>query len=330
MVFKERTAMKRIFICYSHKDEKCKDELVKHLKVLVSPEELDIWQDRRIAAGAVWYKEIQAALNSADAAILLISADFLTSPFILEKEIPPLFRRRAEQKMHIYPLIAQDCPWQEIDWLAPIQARPKDGKPLDKFKKPERNTVLSAFAREIKCLLQPAARTGTSPVKVDKPVEKNAVKVSIEKLPVTGKDVFGREKEVEILERAWAGAHTHIVWLTAWGGVGKTALVNHWLNLLAEKDYGGAARVYAWSFYSQGAAEGKQASADEFFQETLAWFNDSDPKAGYRSIRPAAWWSSSAGKRPCSSSTASSPCNTRPGRAAALPAASKTPASRCC
>ncbi|MCP5102541.1 MAG: tetratricopeptide repeat protein, partial [bacterium] len=35
-----------------------------------------------------------------------------------------------------------------------------------------------------------------------------------------------------------------------------------------------------WSFYSQGAEEGKQASADEFFQEALQWFGDADPKAG--------------------------------------------------
>jgi len=55
----------------------------------------------------------------------------------------------------------------------------------------------------------------------------------------------------------------------AWGGVGKTSLVNRWLNHMENDNYRGAKRVYAWSFYSQGAEEGKQASADEFLQETL-------------------------------------------------------------
>jgi tetratricopeptide (TPR) repeat protein len=104
--------------------------------------------------------------------------------------------------------------------------------------------------------------------------------ISISKLPTTGKDLFGREKELEILNKAWSDPHIHVVTLVAWGGVGKTALVNHWLNIMERQDYCGAQRVYGWSFYSQGAEEGKQASADEFMQTTLAWFGDQDPTAG--------------------------------------------------
>ncbi len=66
----------------------------------------------------------------------------------------------------------------------------------------------------------------------------------------------------------------------AWGGVGKTALVNAWLNRLARTNYNDAERVYGWSFYSQGAAEGRQVSADPFIAAALAWFGDPDPSAG--------------------------------------------------
>ncbi|MCP5104339.1 MAG: TIR domain-containing protein, partial [bacterium] len=104
--------------------------------------------------------------------------------------------------------------------------------------------------------------------------------ISTYKLPTTGERLFGRDPELRILEKAWGDKYTHIVTLVAWGGVGKTALVNRWLNQMAQKDYGGAQKVYGWSFYSQGAAEGKQASADEFFQEALQWFGDADPTAG--------------------------------------------------
>jgi hypothetical protein len=106
------------------------------------------------------------------------------------------------------------------------------------------------------------------------------VKVSLSRLPVTGERLFGREEELKQLDEAWVDAQTRIVVLVAWGGVGKTALVNYWLNRVQADDYGGARRAYGWSFYSQGAAEGKQASADEFFQETLAWFGDAQPGAG--------------------------------------------------
>jgi len=45
-------------------------------------------------------------------------------------------------------------------------------------------------------------------------------------------------------------------------------------------NYRGAERVYGWSFYSQGAAEGKQVSADPFIASALEWFGDPDPTRG--------------------------------------------------
>lgn len=46
-----------VFISYSHKDEEWKDRLVTHLSVLERAGLLDVWDDRRIEAGADWYAE---------------------------------------------------------------------------------------------------------------------------------------------------------------------------------------------------------------------------------------------------------------------------------
>ncbi len=105
-------------------------------------------------------------------------------------------------------------------------------------------------------------------------------RISLAKLPSTHPDLFGRERELGWLDEAWAGSGTNIVEFVAWGGVGKTALVNKWLAAMAQEGYRGAERVFGWSFYSQGAAEGKQASADPFIAAALAWFGDPDPNAG--------------------------------------------------
>jgi hypothetical protein len=104
--------------------------------------------------------------------------------------------------------------------------------------------------------------------------------ISLSWMPVTDAAVFGRERETAMLDEAWNTGQTNVVTLIAWGGVRKTALVNHWLNGMTTEGFRGAEKVYAWSFYSQGAAEGKQASADEFMQQTLRWFGDADPTAG--------------------------------------------------
>jgi len=99
-----------VFISYSHKDEAWKDRLVPHLRVLQPEELLDTWDDRRIGAGANWYEAIQQAIERASVAILLISADFLTSKFILEQEVPRLLERRQTEGLHIVPVIVRPCP----------------------------------------------------------------------------------------------------------------------------------------------------------------------------------------------------------------------------
>jgi len=130
----------------------------------------------------------------------------------------------------------------------------------------------NAAAAFVVCFLKSGP---VEPLKVAPPVKK----ISLAKLPSTSPDLFGREQELEMLDAAWDELQTNVVSLVAWGGVGKTALVNKWLLQMGEEGYRGAERVFGWSFYSQGA-EGKQASADQFIAAALEWFGDPDPTKG--------------------------------------------------
>ena len=47
------------------------------------------------------------------------------------------------------------------------------------------------------------------------------------------------------LDEAWDSATTTVVSLVAWGGVGKSALVNRWLEGLKKQGWGGAERVFS-------------------------------------------------------------------------------------
>jgi hypothetical protein len=88
--------------------------------------------------------------------------------------------------------------------------------------------------------------------------------VSIARLPQTTTRLFGRDADLAWLEACWA-ERAHVATIVAWGGVGKSALVNAWLARLRDGGWGGAARVYRWSFYSQGTD--RQTSADAFIEE---------------------------------------------------------------
>jgi tetratricopeptide (TPR) repeat protein len=265
-----------VFISYSHKDEGWKDRLVTHLGVLHHQGALDLWDDRRIGAGEDWYPEIQEAMDAASVAVLLVTANFLTSRFILGEEVPRLLERREKEGLRIFPVIVKPCAWDEVQWLARMQARPKDGRPLSAGNEHQVDADLTTIAKEIKAIIGRALR-GTTPAGYP-PI--GPEKVSLAKLPSTHPDLFGREKELAMLDAAWEEPHTHILSLVAWGGVGKTALVNKWLLGMGKDSYRGAERVLGWSFYSQGAAEGRQASADLFIASSLEWFGDPDPEKG--------------------------------------------------
>ncbi len=138
-----------VFISYSHKDEEWKDRLVQHLCVLGDESGFDVWDDRRIRAGKDWKAEIERAILSADVAVLLVSVDFLTSPFIKGEEIPPLLRLREQRRLTILPVIVSDCPWRRVGWLRAIQARPRDGAPLEGMLKASWSAALARIAEEI-------------------------------------------------------------------------------------------------------------------------------------------------------------------------------------
>src|ERR1700730_565530 len=104
-------------------------------------------------------------------------------------------------------------------------------------------------------------------------------KISVARLPVTGKDVFGREEDIAFLDAAWANPEVNVVTIVAWAGVGKSTLLNHWLRRMAAEHYRSAELVLGWSFYRQGT-NGGPSSADEFLDAALTWFGDPDPRIG--------------------------------------------------
>jgi hypothetical protein len=117
-------------------------------------------------------------------------------------------------------------------------------------------------------------------------------KISVARLPVTGSDVFGREEDIAFLNDAWTNQDVNVVTIVAWGGVGKSTIVNHWLRRMAADHYRSAELIFGWSFYRQGIS-GDTSSADEFLDATLAWFRDPDPRSERPGRRAKGWQSSS-------------------------------------
>lgn len=73
-------------------------------------------------------------------AILLVSADYLTSAWITREELPALLKQEAERGLRIVPLIVRPSLWKRTP-LAYYQLLPRDGKALSLLSESQQDQV---------------------------------------------------------------------------------------------------------------------------------------------------------------------------------------------
>lgn len=131
-----------VFVSYSHKDAAWLEELRPHLKALARKRKLELgfWDDTMIEPGTVWRDKLDAALNSARGAILLVSKYFLDSDFILDHELPQL-RAAADAKLAtLFSVILSPCRFDDLPELSRYQtvnppSRTLEGMPRVEYEK---------------------------------------------------------------------------------------------------------------------------------------------------------------------------------------------------
>lgn len=138
----------RVFVSYSHQNQEQLQRLQVHLKPLLREGIIDAWSDTRIAAGARWKEEIRVALEGATVAVLLLSADFMASDFIVEHELPVLLLRAREDGTKILPVSIGPCRL-ETSGLSEFQCINDPNNPLAGMKFVDQELVWQAVATEI-------------------------------------------------------------------------------------------------------------------------------------------------------------------------------------
>jgi predicted phosphodiesterase len=144
----------QIFISYSHKDVKWLERIQVHLKSLERLGTVKRWDDTMIKPGTKWREEIRRALESAKVAVLLISADFLASEFIITNELPLLLAAAAKRGVVILPIIVNPCRFEQTKILSEFQAVNPPTRPLGMMNRSRQEAVFVAMTRAIEDALQ--------------------------------------------------------------------------------------------------------------------------------------------------------------------------------
>src|SRR3954451_16478979 len=136
------SARTKAFISYSHEDKAWLERLKRHLKPLVREGRLDCWDDTHIRPSDDWKQEIRTALDTAQVAVLLISADFSASDFIDESELPPLLTAAQAKGVRILPVILSASRFARNPNLAQFQAINPPDRFLAEMSQAEQEKVL--------------------------------------------------------------------------------------------------------------------------------------------------------------------------------------------
>ncbi|MCB0384876.1 MAG: toll/interleukin-1 receptor domain-containing protein [Bdellovibrionales bacterium] len=137
-----------IFVSYRHRDKAWLEKLLIFLKPYQRKGQLTVWADPYIEVGDVWKREIDHALPRAKVGLLMVSAHFLDSDFIMKHEVPPLEEAAGKGYRHMFCVTVSSGPVEptrlnKYQWARPPQ------EPLDLLPEAEQNAALVGISKTL-------------------------------------------------------------------------------------------------------------------------------------------------------------------------------------
>jgi internalin A len=140
----------KLFISYARKDKKYKEDFCKHLETL--NHKFEVWDDTSLMPGDIFYPEIQKAMLESQHYILLVTANFFSSKYIKENELPIMFKaQKVDSSKKIIPIIVKACNWQDHE-ISELNVLPIGGKSIDHKIWKNQDEAWAAVVNEIKKL----------------------------------------------------------------------------------------------------------------------------------------------------------------------------------
>lgn len=137
---------KKIFFSYSKYDRELLKQLLNHLSALRLNEKIQPWNDADILPGEDWDNKIRRELDEADIIVLLVSADFLATPYIQSVEIKTAMTRHEQGEVVVIPVILRACSWQSMPF-GKLSGLPFKAQPVTAW--PDRDSAWLAVVEGI-------------------------------------------------------------------------------------------------------------------------------------------------------------------------------------
>ncbi|MDF5706657.1 MAG: CHASE2 domain-containing protein [Nostoc sp. S4] len=136
-----------IFFSYSQEDRKLRDKLANHLSILKHEKVITDWYEGEISAGQVSADEIERHLNSSRIILLLISADFLASEKLWQRDVTLAMKRHNAKEACVIPVLLRPCEWKSAQFGS-LQALPRNEEAITSWQ--NQDEAFKEVAKEIR------------------------------------------------------------------------------------------------------------------------------------------------------------------------------------
>jgi hypothetical protein len=196
-----------VFVSYSHKDRDALDDLIGAVKpTLANVSTLAVWSDLQIASGDLWEREIRRSLESARAAVLLLSNDFLNSQYIRDTELPALLPRAHTGALRLFTVYVSAVAKPALTFAVPgvpdggydlskIQGENSPSRPLKRMSPANRDALFVGLAEKLHTYAQSLESSPTGAHAPRQPVPR----------PFKGRPGSGQPRPECSIRLAWDG-----------------------------------------------------------------------------------------------------------------------------
>ena len=140
---------RKVFVSYSHTDARFLKRLLVHLRPLEADGRVTSWSDTQLSAGDDWQDRIKAEIEQCDVAVLLVSADFLASTFIVNDELPPILTAAEGRGLRVMSVILKPCRFSRTPALSRFHAVNAPSEPLISASEARQEEIYDSLAEQI-------------------------------------------------------------------------------------------------------------------------------------------------------------------------------------
>ena len=118
-----------VFVSYAREDKQWLDpdhrfNLVPFLVESLRRHNVVFWFDTELKPGDEYKRNIEAEIDQAQIALLIVSQHFLNSEFIESREMPRIAERASRGQIIVIPVLVEPCDWSDYPFLSDRQMVP--------------------------------------------------------------------------------------------------------------------------------------------------------------------------------------------------------------